>query len=106
MGSPAASWRRRKKRSREYSRAQQPEIASRARCQQSYPQVALLKRVKGVGTLIALTFSGPLEGEQVDVGRVALHGLTCGPLMPTPAGQVKVDRNVEMSVRLFLGQLY
>jgi hypothetical protein len=59
-----------------------------------------------VGTLIALTFSGPLEGEQVHVGRVALHGLTCGRLMPTPAGQVKVDRNVEMSVRLFLGQLY
>jgi hypothetical protein len=25
--------------------------------------------------------------------------------MPTPAGQAKVDRNVEMGIRLFLGQL-
>jgi hypothetical protein len=32
--------------------------------------------------------------------------LTCGHLMPTPAGQGKVDRNVEMAVRLFLGQLH
>jgi hypothetical protein len=26
--------------------------------------------------------------------------------MPTPAGQAKVDRNVEMGIRLFLGQLH
>jgi hypothetical protein len=32
--------------------------------------------------------------------------LTCGHLMPTPAGQAKVDRNVDMGIRLFLGQLH
>ena len=32
--------------------------------------------------------------------------LTCGHLMTTPAGQAKVDRNVEMGIRLFLGQLH
>jgi hypothetical protein len=26
--------------------------------------------------------------------------------MPTPAGQAKVDRNVEVGIRLFLGQLH
>jgi hypothetical protein len=26
--------------------------------------------------------------------------------MPTPAGQAKIDRNVEMGIRLFLGQLH
>jgi hypothetical protein len=31
--------------------------------------------------------------------------LTCGHLMPTPAGQAKDDRNVDMGIRLFLGQL-
>ena len=31
------------------------------RAQQSYPQVALLKQVKGVGTLIALTYLLTLE---------------------------------------------
>ena len=49
---------------------------------------------------------GPLEGKQIHVGRVALHQCqTCGHLMPTAAGQAKVDRNVTMGVRLFLGQL-
>ena len=41
--------------------------------QESYPQVALLKQVKGVGTLIALTFLLTLEdahrfGKSRDVG--------------------------------------
>jgi hypothetical protein len=26
--------------------------------------------------------------------------------MPTPAGQAKIDRNVDMGIRLFLGQLH
>ena len=30
---------------------------------------------------------------------------TCGHLMPTPAGQAKVDRNVNLGIRFFLGQL-
>ncbi len=50
--------------------------------------------------------TGPLEGKEIHVGRVALHECqTCGHLMPTPAGQAKVDRNVNMGIRLFLGQL-
>jgi hypothetical protein len=58
-------------------------------------------------TTYPVLLSGPLEGKQVHVGRVALHEcLTCGHLMPTPAGQAKVDRNVEMGIRLFLGQLH
>jgi hypothetical protein len=50
--------------------------------------------------------TGPLEGKQINVGRVALYECqTCGHLMPTPAGQAKVDRNVNVGIRLFLGQL-
>ena len=38
--------------------------------------------------------SGPLEGKQIHVGRVALHECqSCRHLMPTPAGQAKVDRS-------------
>jgi hypothetical protein len=58
-------------------------------------------------TTYPVLLSSPLEGNQVHVGRVALHEcLTCGHLMPTPAGQAKVDRNVEMGIRLFLRQLH
>ena len=58
-------------------------------------------------TTYPVLLSGPLQGKQIHVGRVALHEcLTCGHLMPTPAGQAKVDRNVEMGIRLFLGQLH
>jgi hypothetical protein len=50
--------------------------------------------------------AGPLEGKQVNVGRVALHECrTCGHLVPTPAGQAKVTRAIDMTIRLFLGQL-
>jgi Zn ribbon nucleic-acid-binding protein len=58
-------------------------------------------------TTYPVLLSGQLQGKQIHVGRVALHEcLTCGHLMPTPAGQAKVDRNVEMGIRLFLGQLH
>ena len=51
--------------------------------------------------------TGSLTGKQIYVGRVALHQCqACGHLMPTPAGQTKVDRLVNMGVRLFLGQLH
>ena len=51
--------------------------------------------------------AGPLEGKEIHVGRVALYEcLSCGHLMPTPAGQAKVDRNVAMGIRLFLGRLH
>lgn len=57
-------------------------------------------------TTYPVKLSGPLEGKQIHVGRVALHECqACGHLMPTPAGQAKVDRNVNMGIRLFLGQL-
>lgn len=57
-------------------------------------------------TTYPVLLGGPLEGKQIHVGRVALHQCqTCGYLMPTAAGQAKVDRNVTMGVRLFLGQL-
>jgi len=50
--------------------------------------------------------TGQLAGKRINVGRVALYECqTCGHLMPTPAGQAKVDRNVNMGIRLFLGQL-
>jgi hypothetical protein len=56
---------------------------------------------------IPVLLTGPLEGKQIHVGRVALHEcLTCGHLMPTAARQAKVERNVEMGIRLFLGQLH
>ena len=57
-------------------------------------------------TTYPVHLAGPLEGKQIHVGRLALHECqTCGHLMPAPAGQAKVDRNVNMGIRLFLGQL-
>ena len=58
-------------------------------------------------TTYPVRLAGPLEGKQIHVGRVALHEcLSCGCLMPTAAGQAKVDRNVAMGIRLLLGQLH
>jgi len=58
-------------------------------------------------TTYPVVLSGSLASKRINVGRVALHEcLTCGHLMPTPAGQAKVDRCTEMGVRLFLGQLH
>jgi ribosomal protein S27E len=58
-------------------------------------------------TTYPVQLTGPLEGKEIHVGRVALHECrSCGHLMPTPAGQAKVERNVAMSIRLFLGQLH
>ena len=62
----------------------------------------LIRRI----TTYPVRLTGPLEGKQIHVGRVAPHQCqTCGHLMPTLAGQAKVDRNVAMGIRLFLGQL-
>ena len=58
-------------------------------------------------TTYPVRLSGPLEGKEIHVGRVALDECqTCGHLMPTLAGQAKVDRSVNMGIRLFLGQLH
>ena len=63
----------------------------------------LVRRV----TTYPVHLTGQLEGKQIHVGRVALYECQrCGHLMPTPAGQAKVDRNVNMGIRLFLGQLH
>ena len=43
-------------------------------------------------TTYPVQLAGPLEGKEVHVDRVALHEcMTCGHLMPTPAGQAKVE---------------
>ena len=58
-------------------------------------------------TTYPVRLAGPLEGKEIHVGRVALFECqACGHLMPTPAGQAKVDRNIDMGIRLFLGQLH
>ena len=58
-------------------------------------------------TTYPVRLTGSLEGKQIHVGRVALHEcLSCGHLMPTAAGQAKVARNVDMGIRLFLGELH
>jgi len=57
-------------------------------------------------TTYPVLLTGQIEGKRINVGRVALYECeTCGHLMPTPAGQAKVDRNVNLGIRLFLGQL-
>ena len=62
----------------------------------------LMRRI----TTYPVKLVGPLEGKEIHVGRVALYECqTCGHFMPTPAGQAKVERNVNMGIRLFLGQL-
>ena len=58
-------------------------------------------------TTYPVHLEGELKGKQIHVGRVALYECrNCGHLMPTAAGQAKVDRNVNMGIRLFLGQLH
>ncbi len=55
---------------------------------------------------VELTGPPPLRGKQIHVNRVALHECeSCGHLMPTRAGQAKVDRLVTRSIQLFLGLL-
>jgi hypothetical protein len=57
-------------------------------------------------TTYPVRLTGPLEGKQTHVGRVALHECqTCGHLMTTSAGRAKVARHVDLGTRLFLGKL-
>ena len=64
---------------------------------------ALVRRI----TTYPVHLTGQLEGKQIHAGRVALYECQrCGHLMPAPAGQAKVDRNANMGIRLFLGQLH
>lgn len=78
-------------------RSSKPAVCSRC------SSVDLVRRI----TTYPVRLEGPLEGKEIHVGRVALYEcLSCGNLMPTPAGQAKIERNVAMGVRLFLGQLH
>jgi hypothetical protein len=55
---------------------------------------------------VRLTGPAPLTGKEIHVHRVALHECqSCGHLMPTPAGQAKVERCVQRGMDLFLGRL-
>jgi hypothetical protein len=83
------------------SHARQNEMSKRVACEQC-AGTDLVRRI----TTYPVQLTGPLEGKQIHAGRVALHECrSCGHIMPTPAGQAKVDRNVAMGIRLFLGQL-
>lgn len=45
-----------------------------------------------------------LAGKRIDVYRVALHECQdCGTLMPTAAGQAKVERCLQRGIETFLG---
>lgn len=53
---------------------------------------------------VTLTQPKQIAGKRVDVFRVALHECQdCGHLMPTPAGQAKVERCVKRGIEFFLG---
>lgn len=53
---------------------------------------------------VHLTEPQSLAGKQIHVHRVALHECqSCGHLMPTAAGQAKVERCVARGIALFLG---
>lgn len=52
---------------------------------------------------VRLTRPEKLAGKEIHLGRVALYEcLSCGYLMPTPAGQTKVDRCVERVIEFLL----
>lgn len=57
-------------------------------------------------TTYPVMLGGKLEGRQINVGRVALHECQlCGYMMPTTAGQAKVDRLVSECIKMLLSQL-
>jgi len=73
-------------------------------CCTSCAGTALVRRITTYP--VRLTGPAPLTGKQIHVHRVALHECqSCGHLMPTPAGQAKVQRCVERGIEFFLGRL-
>jgi len=53
---------------------------------------------------VHLTEPPSLAGKQIHVHRVALHQCpSCGHLIPTAAGQAKVERCVARGIEFFLG---
>jgi len=56
---------------------------------------------------VRLTGPGDLAGKEIHVHRVALYQCqSCQHLMPTPAGQAKLERCVANGIALFLGLLH
>jgi len=58
-----------------------------------------------IGTYpVRLTEPPSLAGKEIHVHRVALHECqSCGHLMPTEAGQAKIERCVTRGIEFFLG---
>ncbi len=55
---------------------------------------------------VELTAWPSLAGKQIHVHRIVLHVCVfCGYLMPTDAGQAKIDRCVARDIEFFLGLL-
>ena len=55
---------------------------------------------------VTLTQPKQVAGKRVDVFRVALHECqSCGDLMPTAAGQAKIERCVRRGMEFFLEAL-
>lgn len=51
---------------------------------------------------LRLTAPPSMAGKEIHVGRVALHVCqACGHLMPTAAGQAKIDRCIAVSTGVF-----
>lgn len=52
---------------------------------------------------VTLTQPKKIAGKRVDIFRVALHECNgCGNLMPTPAGQAKIERCLKQGIKFFL----
>ena len=84
-------------------RKRKPRAGKPAACAQC-GGTALRRRVTTYP--VRLTGPGDLAGKEIHVYRVALYQCqSCAHLMPTPAGQAKVDRCVATGIALFLGQL-
>jgi hypothetical protein len=78
--------------------------AKKPTCCTNCTGTALVRRVTTYP--VRLTGPAPLTGKEIHVHRVALHQCqSCGHLMPTPAGQAKVERCVERGIEFFLGRL-
>jgi hypothetical protein len=65
---------------------------------------ALMRRITTYP--VRLTAPDRLAGKEIQVGRVALYECqSCGHLMPTPAGQAKVERCVQRVILFLLENL-
>ena len=84
-----------------------PRAAATSTTPDRCPVCSGTARVRRITTYpVGLTAPASVRGKQIPVNRVALHQCDAGGhLMPTRAGQAKVDRLVARSIELFLGHL-